>query len=133
MKISESLKYLFTNYHVINKDFINYNIEIKIWNNKKMNINLNHRYIRYFEKPEDVTIIEIKEEDKIYKDIKFLDYDSNYKDKGYSIYENEDVFTLEHPSGDDVSCASGKILNIDNYEFTHNISTETGSSGCPII
>ena len=133
MKISESLKFLFTNYHVINQDFINDRIELEIWNNKKMNINLNQRYIKYFEKPKDITIIEIKEEDKIYKDIKFLECDLNYKEKGYSIYENADVFTLEHPLGDDISCASGKILNIDNYEFSHNISTQTGSSGCPII
>ena len=133
MKISESLKFLFTNYHVINQDLINDNIEIEIWNKEKMNINLNQRNIKYFEKPKDVTMVEIKEEDKIYKDIKFLDYDSYYKEKGYNIYKDVDIFTLEHPSGDDVSCASGKILNFDNIEFTHNISTETGSSGCPII
>ena len=78
MKISDSLKFLFTNYHVINQDLINDNIEIEIWNNEKMNLDLSQRYIKYFEKPEDVTIIEIKEEDKIYKDIKFLDCDLNY-------------------------------------------------------
>ena len=133
IKISESLKFLFTNYHVINQVFINDNIEIEIWNKEKMNLNLNQRFIEYFEKPKDIAIIEIKEEDKIYKKIKFLDYDSYYKEKGYSIYENTDVFTLEHPLGDDVSCASGKILKINNYEFAHDISTDSGSSGCPII
>ena len=134
MKISDSLKFLFTNYHVINKDSINDNIELEIWNKKKMNLNLNQRYIKYFEGQKDITIIEIKKEDKIYKDIEFLEYDSNYKEKGYNIYKNADVFTLEHPLGNDVSCASGKILEIEeDYEFTHDISTESGSSGCPII
>ena len=133
MKISESLKCLFTNHHVINKDLINDNIEIEIWNKEKINLNLKKPGIKYSDKSKDVTMIEIKEEDKIYKDIKFLDYDSYYKEKGYSIYENTDVFTLEHPFGDDVSCASGKILQISNYEFAHDISTESGSSGCPII
>ena len=135
MKISKSLKFLFTNWHIINKELINdnNNIEIEIWNKEKMKINLNQRYSKYFEKPKDITIIEIKEEDKIYKDIKFLEYDSNYKEKGYKIYKGVDVFTLEHPSGGDVSSASGKILYIDNIEFVHNVPTDTGSSGCPII
>ena len=132
MKISKSLKFIFTNYHVINKDLINDYIELEIYNKKNMLINLKQCNIKYFEK-QDVTIIEIKEEDKIYKDIKFLDYDSNYKEKGYNIYEGVDVFSLEHPSGGNVSCASGKILYTDNYEFTHSISTESGSSGSPII
>ena len=134
MKI-ESLKFLFTNYHVIKQEFINDNIELEIWNKKKMNLNLNQRYIKYFEDPKDVIIIEIKKEDNIYKDIKFLDYDTNYnKEGGYNNYEKVDVFTLQHPLGNDVSCASGKISEIINdYEFSHNISTEKGSSGCPII
>ena len=133
MKISESSKFLFTNYHAINKDLINDNIEIEIWNKEKINLNLKKRYIKYFEKSKDVTIIEIKEEDKIYKKIKFLDYDLNYKEKGYKLYKDADIFTLEHPSGDDISIASGKILNIGKYDFTHNIPTENGSSGCPFI
>ena len=58
------LKFLFTNYHVINKDSINDNIELEIWNKKKMNLNLNQRYIKYFESQKDITIIEIKKEDK---------------------------------------------------------------------
>jgi len=135
MKITKSLKFLFTNNHVINQDLINNNIEIEIeiWNKVKMNLNLNQRYIRYFEKPEDVTIIEIKEDDTIYKDIKFLDYDSNYKEKGYNFYKNVDIFTLSYPLGGSVAESSGKLLDINNYEFTHSISTDTGSSGCPII
>ena len=134
LKISESLKFLFANYHTINKDLINDNIEIEIWNKEKMSLNLKKRYIKFYpEKSKDVTIIEIKEEDKIYEKIKFLDYDLNYKERGYSSYQDAYVFTLQYPSGDDISSGSGKILSINNYEFTHDISTEKGSSGCPII
>ena len=83
MKISESLKFLFTNNHVINKDLSNDNIEIELWNKEKMSLNLKKRYIKYYpEKSKDITIIEIKKEDKIYEKIKFLDYDSNYKERG---------------------------------------------------
>jgi len=134
LKISESLKFLFTSYHVINKDLSNDDIEIEIWNKEKMSLNLEKRYIKYYpEKSKDVTIIEIKKEDKIYEKIKFLDYDSNYKERGYCRYQDAYVFTLQYPSGDDISSDSGKIISIKNYEFTHNISTENGSSGCPII
>ena len=52
---------------------------------------------------------------------------------GYTINKNVDVFSIEHPYGDDASCASGSIININDYEFEHNISTDIGSSGCPII
>ena len=36
MNISNSLKYLITNYHIINPEIINEPIEIEIHNNKKM-------------------------------------------------------------------------------------------------
>lgn len=36
MKFSDSLKLLITNYHVINPKLMNIQIEIKIWNNEKM-------------------------------------------------------------------------------------------------
>ena len=80
-----------------------------------------------------MAIIEIKEKDEIYNDIIFLDYDYNGIHKGYSIYKEVDVFSIEHPNGKDASCASGMIINIFEYEFDHNIATDKGSSGCPII
>ena len=132
MNISNSLKYLITNYHVINPDIINGYIEIEIHNHKKMILNINNRDIHYIEKPKDITIIEIKNTDNIYNDIEFLSYDMNYQN-GYLIYKNIDIFTIEHPNGDDASFASGKIINIYDYEFDHNITTDNGSSGCPII
>jgi len=53
---------------------------------------------------------------------------------GYSIYKDEDVFSVQHPGGEDASCASGKIKDIyNNNQFEHDISTEGGSSGSPVI
>ena len=132
MNISNTIKYLITNYHVINPDLINEDIEIEIWNHKKMKLNLNNYNIKYFKEPKDITVIEIKNSDEIYKDIKFLDYDKNYIN-GYEIYNNADVFSIEHPQGKSAACASGKIIKIYDYEFDHNISTDNGSSGCPIM
>ena len=132
LNVTNSLKYLLTNYHVINQNSIG-NLELEIWNQNRIKLNLDNRQIKYFEKPKDITIVEIKNTDDIYKDIEFLDYDINYKNKGYIIYKNVDVFSIEHPCGEEASCASGKIININDYEFDHNISTDNGSSGSPII
>ena len=135
LRVSDSLKFIFTNYHIVNPNLRNKNIKIEIWNKKMMNININfnNRIIKYFERPKDITIIEIKETDDIYKDIEFLDYDNNYFNHGYKIYKNVDIFSIEHPFGKGAVCASGTILNIKGYEFDHNISTDIGASGSPII
>jgi hypothetical protein len=78
MKFSDSLKLLITNYHVIFPDLKNINIQIEIWNKIKMILNLKGRYIRFMKLPKDITAIEIKETDEIYKYIQFLNYDFNY-------------------------------------------------------
>ena len=132
MKVDISKKYLITNYHVISPDTINDTIEIEIYNQKKKKLEFNNRYVKYFPKPKVITIIEIKNTDEIYKDIQLLNYDLNFK-QGYEIYKGVDIFSIEHPSGDNAACASGKVINIDNFEFAHNIPTDNGSSGCPII
>ena len=45
-----------------------------------------------------------------------------------------DVLSLGYPLGDKLSAGCGKIINIKEYEFEHNIpTTEKGSSGSPII
>ena len=134
MKFSDSLKLLITNYHAIFPELMNINIQIEIWNKKKMILNLKGRYIKFMKIPKDITAIEIKETDEIYKYIEFLNYDLNYNHKGYNIYNNSFVFSIHYPLGLDATDASGKIINIyNNFEFAHNIPTENGSSGCPII
>ena len=132
MNYSNSIKYLITNYHIINPDLINEDIEIEIWNHKKKKLNLHNYNIKYYKEPKDITAIEIKNSDELYKDIKFLDYDRNYIN-GYEIYNNADVFSIQHPGGKSAAYARGKIIKIYDYEFDHNIPTDNGSSGCPIL
>ena len=127
MNYSDSLKCLVTNYHVINPSLENENIEIEIHNKNKMKLKFNNRYTKYLERPRDISMIEIKKTDEIYNDIIFLDYDYNGIHKGYSIYKEVDVFSIEHPNGKDASCASGIIVNTFEYEFDHNIATDKGS------
>ena len=72
MKITDSLKCLITNYHVLIPETIILNIELEIWNSKKILLNINDHYIKYFDKLKDITVIEIQETDELYKDIEFL-------------------------------------------------------------
>ena len=132
MKISETKKYLITNNHVISQDKINLDIEIEIYNHKIMKLIFNNRDVKYFPGVKDITMIEIKNNDSIYNDIEFLDYDYNYK-TGYNQYENAIIITIQHPLGKKAFTSSGKIVNVINNEFDHNITTDEGSSGCPII
>ena len=66
-----------------------------------------------------------------------MDYDNNYIKEGYSIYKGLHVFSLSYVFGNDLACSSGQIEvssdNLEKNEFEHSISTEQGSSGCPII
>ena len=133
MKISDNQKYLITNNHIISQNNINNNIKIEIFNKKIMKLKFNNRIIKYFAKPKDITLIEINEYDSIYNDIEFLDYDLNYK-RGYMIYKEALVFSIHHPNGEEEEeCVGGKIKNINGIEFHHSVSTQNGSSGCPII
>ena len=131
MKVSDLLKYLITNYHIINPNVINNHIEIEIWNKKIIKLDLNDRTITYIEQPKDLTIIKL--EPKEIKNIETLDNDLNYI-RGYQIYLNNESISAGYPFSDEISIGSGKIKQILNgYEFYHNIPTDTGSSGSPII
>ena len=132
MKISEDKKYLITNNHVIPQEKINWDIEIEIHNHRKTKLNPNNRDIKYFPGVKDITMVEIKKNDSIYNDINFLNYDLNYK-RGYEIYEDAIIITIQHPLGENAEVSSGRIVNVYDKEFNHNITTERGSSGCPII
>ena len=133
LNYSEQKKYLMTCYHIINPSLENENIEIEIHNGKKMKLNFKNRFTKYLNKPIDIAMIEMKESDKLYKHIEFLNYDYNYIKHGYSIYEDAYIFAVQHPGGDDAASDSGMIKRIDNFEFEHSVSTEDGSSGSPII
>ena len=133
LKYSDSLKLLITNHHVIYPELINNDIQIETWNNEKNILNLKGRYVKFLESPKDITAIEIKSSDSIYEYIQFLNYDLNYQINGYNRYMNASIFSIEHPLGQDAAAASGKIINIYDFQFDHDISTDNGSSGSPII
>ena len=131
MNIDNSKKYLITAYHSINEKVINDDIRLEIYNKNIMVLKPENRDIKFFKK-NDITIIEIKETDEIFKYIKFLYYDSNYI-YGYKIYSNKTVLCIQVSSGEIPYISIGNILKIDNFEFEHNMGIEKGASGSPIV
>ena len=95
----------------------------------------NLRFIKCFEKPTDITIIEIVKSDNIPED-KFLFPDMNFKN-GLDFYLNKNLCLAGYPDNINFSkerhISSGKIKKlINNIEFEHSIDTRRGSSGSPI-
>ena len=128
-----SLKYLMTNCQHIKIESIK-NVIIEIWNKKTMNLFVNGRFIKYYKEPKNIIVFEIKESDCIYNDIQFLDYDHEIINKtDYSVYKNQNIFTVVYINEEEETCETGKIIDIDNYEFIHNIKVSNFSSGSPII
>ena len=123
--------YLFTCKHVIISIQIRINLEL--WNNNIVELNLLDREVLFFNELYDIAVIEIKNTDIFINEIEFLDYDSNYE-KGYKLqYEDATIFYLGYPYGNKMSIDIKKIEGIHAYNFFHNLATKSGSSGSPII
>ena len=130
-----------TNNHIIGRDLLykgNESIGINIEEEENIKyINLKNR-MRYTDKEDDITIIEIKEKDNIKNYLELDDKiindilnDSN-KNKNYI---DEVIYTIQYPKGK-LSVSYGileKINENKKHEFTHKCSTEDGSSGSPIL
>ena len=137
MDIYPSFKCLLTNYKVITQNMVDSNSVIKISNNSGVNeelkLNKNERYIKCLE-IYDITIIQIKASDKIYKYFDSLKPDLNYKNIPTAITEDIlNVFCLHFPQGKDIVESVGTITKISRSNFTISITTGYGSLGCPVI
>ena len=126
--IINSKYYLITNYHVINENIKN--VEIELSNKQLIKLDLNNRIIKYIKQPKDITIIQINSNE--INNIQYLNYDLNYI-TGYNQYLNMKIISLGYPKSFNLAAGSGIITEINKYEFYHNIPTEDGSSGSPII
>ena len=125
---------LMSNEHIIRKDLINNNNICILYDNenKLLNIKLDisKRYIKSFKDYDlDITTIEILDEDNIPKDY-FLR--NNLQTDNNRII-NSEIYIPQYAQGKELVYARGKIIKIDNNEFTHLANTEYGSSGSPIF
>ena len=128
---------LMTNEHVITPDFINKKIEILIkYENENHSLSLKldkeERIIIFFKEvlDLDVTIIEIIPKDKI-DDSHFLTPSLNPR---FDLTTKMQI--VQFPLGNNLSFSNGSIVGIDckrNCYFYHDASTQSGSSGSPIV
>ena len=99
--------YLFTNYHVIDNFDVYYKKTISIYYGikgseikRQIKLDDSQRDIFCFNKPRDVTLIQILSSDNIPED-KYLLPDLNYKN-GFNFYLNMDFYLAGYPSVDDI-------------------------------
>ena len=139
--LNKMLRVFITNNHVINKDLLfqesaRISIEIKEENEFKY-LNLKNR-IKYTNEEFDITIIEIKDEDKINS---FLELDESLiKDIIMNSNKNnefidETIYILQYLEGRlSVSFGILDTIYIDKkYKFKHKCCTKGGSAGSPIL
>ena len=101
----------------------NQKINYSIYNEKTKNIILNNRR-KYTSKKYDITIIEIKKDDKDYFELEINE--DNIK------YNKESIYILHYPYGKNISISYGIINTIfedKEYEFKHCCTKYKGSSG----
>ena len=127
-----------TNYHVINKQSILQKHVIKLGinddsNDIDINLDINSRKI-YLDEKYDLTIIEIKEIDKVNNN-SFLELDNNLlKENSNEIYKiDNSIYIIQYPKLDKASVSYGIIKEFDGFKINHVCSTESGSSGSPIL
>ena len=129
---NKELKVLITNNHIINLEMEKITISLNNDNEIKV-IELNDR-IKYTNKEYDITIIEIKEKDKINN---YLELDEKIMKKGSNkLYINDTIYIIQYPGGKNLGVSYGilnKIYEDKEYNFNHLCCTEKGSSGSPII
>jgi len=135
-------KCLFTCFHVISDQDIQNQIIIDIYfgkkveeSHRKIKLDKNKRFIKAYKEEEDVTLIEIIDDDNI-SDGKYLNPDLNYE-RGYNRYLDKNFYLAGYPKNYDERCIStGKIIQTgiekENYKFYHELDTRSGSSGSPI-
>ena len=131
----KEMKILITNNHVIGSEELKQNnIKIFFYNGYIMPLKLNNSR-RYFTKIDldiDITIIELKEEDRI---TNCLELDENFcqikAQDLYSKYKNKAIYTLFYSN--ELSYISyGIIKDIREKQIIHSCSTELGASGSPV-
>ena len=128
------IRVFMTKYHVLNENDLKENKKLHLsLNDEKETIIIDKEIKRktYFNKDYDITLIELKEEDKI-KD--YLELDNNlFPDNSEIINKIKSIYVLHYQNGKNAGVSYGLLHNIDKYNINHNCSTDNGSLGSPIL
>ena len=143
---SKLLPVLVTNSHLIGKDDIVNNKKITIsLNNEKndiKNIKIDNNRLRYTNENLDITIIEIKNKDKLNNQyLELEDNIINYFNLNKSekpdflnkIYSNKSIYIINYPEDKEVVVSYGQSPILNGSKIQHYCSTKSGSSGSPIL
>ena len=137
----KKIKCLVTAYHVLDEEQLKIGKEIKITFNDDKNskiIKMDGSRRIYANEKDDITIIEIKDSDKM-NNYDALEIDSNLYNNSnhfnfYDEYNNKIVYILHYPEGNFSAFSQNNIVDIDNNNnIYHRCATEVGSSGAPIL
>ena len=122
-------KALFTNNHILNKESIQVGKEIKFEICKKLyKIKITNNRRVFTNETIDYTCIEILDVDNIEKFFRIDD--TIFKNKIKLI--DKEIFILQYLFSQ-LCHDSGRILNIKDDIICHNVNTDSGSSGSPLI
>ena len=131
---------LMTNNHVLEENDIKPGKKINFTidnDNKELSIIIDNTRKTYTNESYDVTIIEIREEDKI-DEKSFFNFDNQiFEEDAIEKFKNCQIYLLHYPKGEEAERSPGIIKNITEDEgkktIRHLCSTSGGSSGSPII
>lgn len=138
---SSVVKSFVTNYHSLDSSLIDKKITLKLkYDNekreKRLILDKSQRGIWTFNKPIDITIIQILSADGIADDF-FLEVDesiTSITQRGN--YVGQPIYVLQYPLGGELHFSPGRIKEVFNdseYDFGYESMTLAGSGGAPLV
>ena len=127
------IKVLTTSYQILDEHYFKENNEINlIINNQARIINLNKKRKIYSNKDFDLTLIEIKESDKI-NDYFELDENILSQENPKLFYENKTIYIIQYLNMEKASVSYGIFKDLIDSEIKHTCSIKPGSNCSPIL
>jgi len=132
----ETKNVLITCNHVLNEIDLTLGKDIYLYFNNINQVILKINKLRkiYTSPKYDVTIIELKSSDNINEEDLFEIDENIFENDLYKFYKNRQIYILHYPNGNEIKYSTEVLKNVVNeYEIRHYCSTDSGSSGAPII
>jgi len=124
---------LFTNNHILNESSIQKGKKINFeYYNEKKRIEITEERRVFTNEELDYTCIEVFKSDDINNYFE-IEPELNKFNKKFIEINKPDIFILQYPNGNDISFSEGRMLSLRNNKIIHSASTNSGSSGSPII
>ena len=129
-----SIRVLTTSYNFIDENYLKENNEINlILNNndiKIISVGKNRKI--YLKKEYDLTLIELKDNDKIEN---YFEFDENLlsQENLKSLYENKSIYVIQYLNMEKPSVSYGILTELTDLEIKHTCNTKSGSCCSPIL